>query len=426
MDEFQDLPNLRHLRAFSLTAMHRSVHKAAAEIFLSQPAVTQAISKLETEFDQTLFERTPSGMFCTKVGEILLARVDRAFAELKRACEPQLDKNQKKLRDLDPTRLISSAQIRAITAIADHGNFAMAARALGMSRPSIQRTARALEKALGYKLFVRSSNGIGLSVAGDVFARGAKLASREIELAREEIEQFWGQKVGRMVVGSLPLSRIDLVPQALMRVLDQIPDLNVQIVEGSYESQLVGLRNGDIDLIVGALREPPPCPGISQTELFVDPLSVVVRAGHPLARHSTVTLSDTVGYAWIVPRRNTPSRNLFHKAFRTRALAEPKRLLEVCAHGSLRALLTGSDRVALVSRRQVRYEEESGLLKVLPINLPDTARPIGLTTRADWVPSAAQSLLIAELKKAVTEYSAPGQLNPEVRKTRTDISLAQG
>lgn len=426
MNEFRDLPNLRHLRAFSLTAKHKSVHKAAAAIFLSQPAVTQAISKLEAEFGQTLFDRTPNGMFCTEIGEILRRRVDRAFAELSRACQTPLEKQQKKLGDLDPTRMLSTAHLRAIIAIADQGNFAMAARALDMSRPSIQRTARALENTLDYKLFVRTNVGIGLSAAGELFARGAKLAAREIELAREEIGRFWGQKVGRMVVGSLPLSRIDIVPQALMRVLDRIPDLSVQIVEGSYESQVDALRNGDIDLIVGALRNPLPHADITQVELFMDPLSIVVRAGHPLTRQSTLTLSDTVGYAWIVPRQQTPSRHLFHKAFRTRALAEPKRLLEVSSHGSLRSFLTGSDRIAFVSRRQVRYEEESGLLKVLPINLPDTARPIGLTTRADWEPSKAQKLLIAELKKIAAEYAEPDRSAPAVRKTRKDISLARG
>ena len=42
------IPNLRHLRVFLEVARHRSISKAAPRVFLSQPAITQAIGKLET------------------------------------------------------------------------------------------------------------------------------------------------------------------------------------------------------------------------------------------------------------------------------------------------------------------------------------------------------------------------------------------
>lgn len=423
---FWDLPNLRHLRALSLAARHGSVKKAAAEIFLSQPAVSQAIGSLEAEFSQTFFDRSASGFFLTAVGEILVRRIDRALAELDRACRLPEGRLEKRGGDVDPARMISTSQLRAIIAIANSGSFTMAARTLGMSRPSVQRAARSLENTLSFKLFVRTNRGVGLSAAGEVFARRANLAAREIELAREEIDQYWGQKVGRMVIGSLPLSLVDLVPLALMRVLDQLPDLNVRIIEGPYDDQLEALRYGNIDMVIGALRDPVPRDDVVQRTLFDDALSVVVRSSHPLTRHSSLSLSDTVGYPWVVPHPGTPTRQLFHAAFRRRALAEPKRLLEVSSHSSLRALLTGSDRVAMISRRQIRYEEEAKTLCVLPIDLPDTVRQIGLTTRADWEPSAAQKLFIEQLESVSSSCAPVEDVSAFVNKTRKGASRAPG
>ena len=398
------LPNLRHLRAFSLTARLKSVKRAAAEIYLSQPAVTQAIANLEALYGHVFFDRTSGGMFLTEIGEIFLRRVDRALADLSRACLPP-ETNGSRDGLPDASRLLTASHIRVVIALSDHAGLDQAARALGTSRASIQRTTRNIEAALGGKLFIRSSTGIRLSETGAQLSRGAKLAARELELAQEEIEQFLGQKVGRMVVGSLPLSLIEVVPLALMKLLDEIPDLSVRVIEGPYGNQLDGLRNGDIDMMVGALRTPAPTEDVVQRPLFDDPLSVVVRVGHPLTRLKSVTLSDTVGYAWVLPRRGTPTRSLFHRAFRRRALAEPKRLLEISSHASVRSILLGSDRVGLISRRQIRFEEEAGLITVLPIDLPEATRPIGLTMRADWVPSQAQKMFIRELESLAGAYA---------------------
>ena len=226
-----DLPNLRHLRAFSLTARFRSVNQAAAAVFISQPAVTQAIGKLEEQFGVPFFQRRKTGMYCTPYGEAFRFRVDRALAELGRACGGDGDD--------DAGRMISTAHLRAVIAIADHGNFTLAARALGISQPSMHRTARSLELALGLTLFTRTGQGIGLSPLGERFARGAKLAVREIELAFEDLDLLRGQKTGRLVVGVTPLARSAVVPQAVTRLLDQYPDLQVSIMDGSFSAPLM-------------------------------------------------------------------------------------------------------------------------------------------------------------------------------------------
>ena len=51
------LPNLRHLRAFQAVARLGSVGQASASINISQPAVTQAIAKLEYQIGAPGFDR---------------------------------------------------------------------------------------------------------------------------------------------------------------------------------------------------------------------------------------------------------------------------------------------------------------------------------------------------------------------------------
>lgn len=60
------------LLAFIKIVKHKTVHAAAAEIFLTQTAVTQRIRSLERSLKTTLFIRTKKGMVLTQEGEALL------------------------------------------------------------------------------------------------------------------------------------------------------------------------------------------------------------------------------------------------------------------------------------------------------------------------------------------------------------------
>ena len=54
--------NLRHLRMLAVIAETGSLSAAAKATGISQPALTQAVAKLETSFGTALFNRTPGGV----------------------------------------------------------------------------------------------------------------------------------------------------------------------------------------------------------------------------------------------------------------------------------------------------------------------------------------------------------------------------
>ena len=76
--------NLRHLRAFAEVAKCGNITVASGKVHLSQPAITQAIAKLERILGHSLFDRRNSGLFLTQPGSILHDRVNRALDHLKR------------------------------------------------------------------------------------------------------------------------------------------------------------------------------------------------------------------------------------------------------------------------------------------------------------------------------------------------------
>lgn len=395
-----ELPNIRHLRAVALVARYHSVNGAAEALRLSQPAVTLAIRQVEKQCGSKLFNRYKTGSYPTPAGEALVLRIERCFAVLERGL---IDAGEPSVESPDYAYRVSSSQFIAVAVLFDLLDWMMASEALGVSVQSVKRTVRSLELLLHRSLLLQSRSGVVFSDDGKRFARATKLAIREIELGIEELALLRGECSGTLRIGAMPLPRAQIVPEALSRLIGIYPDLRIHVQEGSYEYLLDLLRNGDIDMMMGALRGADGVPDVFEEFLMRCPLSVVARKGHPLQQKTDLTLADTIGYQWIVNSPRSPSRALFDDAFSTRGLPQPKRLLEIGTLGVIRGLLLRGDQLTMLSRHQIHFEEEVGKLAILDINLRETERPIGASTRIGWQPSRPQREFMRQLKLVCDE-----------------------
>lgn len=85
--------NLNLYYIFYTVAKHRNISLAAKELFISQPAVSKAISKLEENLQTPLFFRSSKGVRLTDEGEILFKQAENAFLALKSG-EEQLNRRK--------------------------------------------------------------------------------------------------------------------------------------------------------------------------------------------------------------------------------------------------------------------------------------------------------------------------------------------
>ncbi len=404
--------NIRHLRAFCEVAECHSISLASGRVHISQPAISQALSKLEAQLETALFRRRNSGMHLTVSGERFFARASAALNFLEDGCLLAL-KQAKGLRTketADFVLLITTAQLRSLLALAATSNFSLAARAISISQPALHRTARDLEKVTALVLFKTATQGVELTPAAEVLARYANLAFAELNQALSEIAELLGKDRGTLVIGALPLARSFLLPNTINELLEHIPDVNVSVVDGRYDDLLHGLRYGELDMMIGALRDPLPVDDIRQEALFSDPLVVVTDVNHPLQnKENQLSLTELNSYPWIVPRIGTPTRAFFQKLFQEAGALEPKRLIETSSMALARGLVIGSERLAIMSAQQVHFEINQGLFAKLNVDTASTSRDIGLTLRANWRPTEAQALLIKLLKQSVVREFGSGE-----------------
>lgn len=380
--------NLRHLRVFLAVLDLRSLTLASARVSVSQPAVTQALAKLEAQAGGPLFDRTRQGVFATERGQVLGARVARAFARL----DPALAAVSPRL-----CLTASNSQLSALIAVVDTENFTLAARALGHAQPTVHRAISQLETEAGQELFERRRNGLVASRAARRLAQAARLALAELAQAEAELAEIDGREVGKIVVGALPMARSVLLPQAVAEFRLIRPQQPILVVEGHYNDLLAGLRCGDVDLILGALRDPAPIGDVVQTALFSDKLAMLARPGHALVGAGKLTAQDLVGQNWVVPRQGTPSRAQFDAFFADLPGGGPKSVIEAGSILFMRELLARGDFLGCISEAQAVAEISHGTVQRLDVASTWSNRLIGLTLRADWVPTQAQQIMLDKI-----------------------------
>lgn len=81
------MAQLEQYRIFAAVAQNKSFGKAAAELYITQPAVSQSIKQLEKELGVQLFIRTSRGAELTEAGEMLYGYTEQALATMRTAEE---------------------------------------------------------------------------------------------------------------------------------------------------------------------------------------------------------------------------------------------------------------------------------------------------------------------------------------------------
>lgn len=387
------VPNIRHLRVLESVARNASISRAAVEVSLSQPAVTQAIAKMESIIGRQLFDRRQNGSYLTPAGEVYLHRVKRF-----------IDQSDRAIGELNPAesdrtyvRHITSTQIRCLLSIAKSTSFSQAARAMGISTASLHRAARELEAITRRPLYKSSRYGLTLTNAGAELARKLGLATREIEAAGDDIRYLDGVESGKIVIGTLPMSGAYLIGAAIADLTNKFPEARVYVTNSPYGILVNSLRTGAVDMIFGVLRRPDWADDIDEEPLFSDPYCIVGRAGHPLASKKQISTQDLLDHDWIVPGEGTPRRRQYEAMF-DGSDERPRVSIETSSLSTIRSILASSDRLTLVNRHEVEAEERLKILSILRWNSKFPPMPKGISTRSNWLPTPIQQRFLNLLR----------------------------
>lgn len=185
--------------------------------------------------------------------------------------------------------------MRTFVAVADAGQFSVAADGLSVTQQAVSKRVAALEKRLAVRLFARTARGVQLTADGEAFLPHAR------ELLHAEERAAASVRPGRRAL------RVDVVgrrlgPASLLRDFHRAhPGTELDVVTlFDAAAAIAAIREGTIDASFRALvvpaRELPD--GIEAARVFDEPVQLLTGPGHPYAGATAVKPDELAGH-WI-------------------------------------------------------------------------------------------------------------------------------
>ncbi|MCK6489003.1 MAG: LysR family transcriptional regulator [Planctomycetes bacterium] len=206
--------------------------------------------------------------------------------------------------DLSPHALAS------LLAIAEHGSVSAAARARGLTQPSISRQVQELERQLGVHLVERTSQGARLTPAGEILADGARDILSSLSSLPERVKARQGEVSGRVRVGTTDSIGIYVLPKLLAQFVDDNPRIDVQLVCASSPQLMAMLLDDELDVAIGTTEHPK----LSCERLFQNPLVLAYAPDLPEDRIPT-TIKELAEERIVTFDKGLTIRNLLDQAF---------------------------------------------------------------------------------------------------------------
>lgn len=293
--------------------------------------------------------------------------------------------------------------LNAFLAIAEQGGLVQAAKVLKITQPAVSKALAELEDIAGQRLLERTRKGIELTTAGRIFLRYTGSGVRTLREGLDSIAQARSADAPGLVVGVLPNVAATVLPSAVQHFLNDMPNARVRIRTGS-NAYLIGLlRQGELDVVIGRLAEPADMRGLTFEHLYPEPVVFAVRPGHPLLDVPVLRLPMLRAYRMVLPDAGTQLREAADQFLLASGLGLPEQSIETIDVSFGRSFVLQSDAVWCAPVGVVENDVSRGTLMRLPLQTASSAGPVGLSLRADQLPSDALQRLLAEIRIVAAE-----------------------
>ena len=254
-------------------------------------------------------------------------------------------------------------QFEALVSIVDHGGIRAAARAMNLSQAAVTKSMRLLEEEAGTPLLVRRTRGVGLTEAGQRLLDRARVITRQVALARDDLRQTEGGDRGSLRVGLTPFLNLTALGETFSWFRRRYRNVELQFIEGLMLRVLPRLRDGTLDLaaVAADVGELDGDEFVAR-RLLRTPQRIVVRAGHPVLAHPDSRALSALEWVLTQPIRLGGQSRL--EAMFTLAGTTPPTRVVVCETLAAMSILRHSDAVSIFPEPLLGHPETRGLVAI--------------------------------------------------------------
>ena len=179
-------------------------------------------------------------------------------------------------------------QLNALLAVAEHGSFSAAARALHTVQSNVSTHVARLERELGTTLIDRSSG--TLTEEGEAVVARARRIQSELDALAADVASLHHEVAGSVRIGVIGTTARWLVPPLMESMARTHPKVHVVVLDATTSSLLPQLESGQLDLAVVNL--PMNDPDLTSTPLFEEDHVLIAPKDTALFGRDTIKLVE--------------------------------------------------------------------------------------------------------------------------------------
>jgi DNA-binding transcriptional LysR family regulator len=257
-------------------------------------------------------------------------------------------------------------------------SFSQGAAANRVSQSAASQAVRQLEQDLGVRLIDRTQRPFSLTHEGTLFFEACQEIVERLERARAEIHAQRTRIEGVVrvaVIYSVGLEDMGWYTERF-RTLHGGARIRLSYL---HPDEVVDAVLGDrADL--GILSFPSPHRSLTTIPWHEEAMVVVCAAGHPLTQASRISPGDLADHPFVAFDRNLAIRRAIDRALRKQGVR-----VDVAMHfdniETIKQAITTQGALSILPQPSLRREVEEGVLRAIPVEIPDLIRPIGIIHR---------------------------------------------
>lgn len=248
-----------------------------------------------------------------------------------------------------PRMMLKPSQLRLLRAIEDHGKLQLAADACAISQPAASRMLAETERQFGAPLFLRLPTGMEPTEMGRQALRHARAILRELDHMGRDAAALREGRAGPLHIGAVTGPAVRFLVSAIREIKQSAPGADISVDIMPSRDLLDHLVAGEMDFVIGRILPQFDSRDFDIVPLDDEKVHFLVRAGHPLARAPTVTLTEIADAEWIMQQRGSPIREAALGAFAEVGLSEPANIVSSPSLLFTIAYLAQSDAISPIS-----------------------------------------------------------------------------
>lgn len=297
------------------------------------------------------------------------------------------------------------AHLRLIRALKETGQMGAAAAQLAISQPAASRLAADMERIVGVPLHLRHPRGVELTPYGERLAARAEIMLQGLDDTAREITELERGNQGTVSIGSVTGPALDLVLPVVRHARVTHPNISVSVTVDTSDKLAEDLMAARLDFFIGRLLGDFDPGAFLVTEIGPEPISLIVRAGHPLLRRGSVALGDCVVYDWVHQARGGLLRRTVESHMLAHQVKLPEKVLSTSSLLLTLAYISQTNAIAPVAKAAADfYGREDGLgasIVTLPLDETLTVAPYSLIRRTGRPLSPASRVLYGLVDDAI-------------------------